>query len=155
MSQILVLYYSRSGNTEALANAIADGSRQVKDVLVTVKRIDYATVQDFISCDAAAFGSPNYFGYMAGIMKDFFDKAWSIRSIVMGKAAVAFTSGGGNSNSALISIENMLGAFKLEKVAEGVVGVGKPNEQDLKRCKDLGRKLAEAATDKMKAAPKA
>lgn len=155
MAQVLVLYYSRTGNTEALATAIADGSRQVKGVLVTVKRIDYATVQDFISCDAVAFGSPNYFGYMAGIMKDFFDKAWSVRSNVAGKAAVAFTSGGGNSKSALISIENMIGSFKMEKVADGIVGVGKPNEQDLKRCKDLGRKLAEAAIDKMKAAPKA
>lgn len=154
MVQVLVLYYGRTGNTEALATAIADGSRQVKDVLVTVKRIDYATVQDFISCDAVAFGSPNYFGYMAGIMKDFFDKAWSVRNNVMGKAAVAFTSGGGNSKSALISIENMISSFKLEKVAEGIVGVGKPNEQDLKRCKDLGRKLAEAAIDKIRAAPK-
>ena len=138
-----------------MANAIADGSRQVKDVLVTVKRIDYATVQDFTSCDAVAFGSPNYFGYMAGIMKDFFDKAWSVRNNVMGKAAAAFTSGGGNSNSALISIENMINSFKLEKIAEGIVGVGKPNERDLKRCKDLGSKLAEAAVEKAKAAPKA
>ena len=155
MVQVLVLYYSRTGNTEALANAIADGSRQVKDVLVTIKRIDYTTVQDFISCDAVAFGSPNYFGYMAGMIKDFFDKAWSVRNNVVGKAAVAFTSGGGNSNSALISIENMISSFKLEKVAEGVVSAGKPNEQDMKKCKDLGRKLAEAAIEKMKAVPKA
>jgi len=155
MVQVLVLYYSRTGNTEALANAIADGSRQVEGVLVTIKRIDYATVQDFISCDAVAFGSPNYFGYMAGIMKDFFDKAWSVRINVAGKVAAAFTSGGGNSNSALVSLENVIGYFKLEKVAEGIVSVRKPNEQDLKKCKDLGRKLAESAIDNVKAAPKA
>lgn len=155
MVQVLVLYYSRTGNTEALANAIADGSRQVEGVLVTIKRIDYATVQDFISCDAVAFGSPNYFSYMAGIMKDFFDKAWSVRINVAGKVAAAFTSGGGNSNSALVSLENVIGYFKLEKVAEGIVSVRKPNEQDLKKCKDLGRKLAESAIDNVKAAPKA
>ena len=40
-----------------------------------MKRVDYATVNDFISCSAIALGSPNYFGYMAGLMKDFFDKA--------------------------------------------------------------------------------
>jgi multimeric flavodoxin WrbA len=155
MVQVLVLYYSRTGNTEALANAVADGSRQVKDVLAVVRRIDSATVQDLISCDAVAFGSPNYFGYMAGLMKDFFDKAWSARSNVTGKIAVAFTSGGGGSNAALVSIENMIGSFKLDKVAEGVASSGKPSDQDVKKCKDLGRELAETAISRMKETPKA
>jgi len=152
MVQVLVLYYSTTGNTESLAKAVADGARTVAQVVV--KRVDYATVQDFISSDAIAFGSPNYFGYMAGQMKDYFDKAWSVRSLVGGKLAAAFTSGGGSSNAALLSLENMMNSFKLQKAVDGVVSSRKPTEQDLEKCKALGIALAEAAIEKAKAVPK-
>ncbi|MDI6846673.1 MAG: flavodoxin domain-containing protein [Candidatus Bathyarchaeia archaeon] len=148
---MLVLYYSRTGRTETLANPVAEGTRTVEDVSVSVKRVDYATVNDFISCDAVAFGSPNYFSYMAGLMKDFFDKALSIRERVIGKPAVAFTSGGGSSNSALLSLENMISSFKLQKVAEGVVSQGEPNEKDLTACKKLGEALTKAAIKRAEA----
>jgi len=75
MIKVLILYYSRSGNVEALAKAVAEGAERVENVKAELKRVDYATVEDLISCDAVAFGSPNYFGYMAGLMKDFFDRA--------------------------------------------------------------------------------
>jgi flavorubredoxin len=144
--EVLILYYSRTGRTEILANSIGGGARTIKDVSVSVKRVDYATVNDFISCDAIAFGSPNYFSYMAGLMKHFFDKALNIREKVTGKPAVAFTSGGGSSNSALLSLESMISSFRLQKVAEGVVSEGTPNEKDLAACKKLGEALAKVAT---------
>jgi len=149
--EVLVLYYSRTGRTEALAKAVAEGARTVEGVSVSVKRGDYATVNDFISCDAVAFGSPNYFGYMAGIMKDFFDKALGIREKVTGKPAVAFTSGGGSSNSALLSLERMISSFRLEKLTEGVVSQGEPSEKDLATCKKLGEALAKAAAKRAEA----
>ncbi len=154
MAQVLVLYYTRTGNTEALAKAVAEGARGVEDVSVVVKRVDYATEQDFISCDAVAFGSPNYFGYMAGFMKEFFDRAWSVRGSVGGKLAAAFTSGGGSSNAALQSIERMIDSFKLSKATEGVISTGKPGDQDVEKCRKLGRVLGEAAVNRAKAMPK-
>ncbi len=48
---------------------------KVEGATAELERVDYATVEDPISCDAVAFGSPNYFGYMAGLLKDFFDRA--------------------------------------------------------------------------------
>lgn len=70
------MYCTRTGRTVALANAVDDGARQVQDVQVVIKRVDYANVQEFISCDAVAFGSPNYFGYMAGVMNVAFKKVY-------------------------------------------------------------------------------
>ena len=138
------MYYSRTGRTEALAKAVAEGIESAGGT-AKVKRVDYATVNDFISCDAVAFGSPNYFGYMAGIMKDFFDKALSIREKVTGKPAAAFTSGGGSSNSALVSLENMIASFKLEKATDGVVSQGEPSKETLEACKRLGEVLTKRA----------
>lgn len=145
MVEVLVLYYSRGGRTEALARAVAEGVNSVEGASAKIKRVDYATVDDFISCDAVAFGSPNYFSYMAGLMKDFFDRALSIREKVAGKPAAAFTSGGGSSDSALLSLERMISSFRLNKVAEGIVSSGTPSEEDLSSCRKLGEALAKAA----------
>ena len=144
MPEVLIIYYSRGGRTEALAKAIAEGVNSVAGASASMKRVDYATVHDFVSCDAMAFGSPNYFSYMAGLMKDFFDKALNVREKVTGKPAAAFTSGGGSSDSALLCLERMISSFKLEKVADGVVSSGSPSKEDLDKCRKMGEALAEA-----------
>jgi len=148
MVQVLVLYYSCGGRTESLAKAVAEGVNKVPEASASLKRVDYATVYDFISCDAVAFGSPNYFSYMVGLMKDFFDKAFSIREKVIGKPAFAFTSGGGASDSALQSLEKIMSAFKLEKISNGVVSSGVPGKEDLEKCRNLGEALAKAALER-------
>ncbi|MEM1557579.1 MAG: NAD(P)H-dependent oxidoreductase [Thermoproteota archaeon] len=157
MVKVLILYYSRSGNVEALAKAVAEGVEKVKDAKAELKRVDYATIEDLISCDAVAFGSPNYFGYMAGLMKDFFDRAWSIREKVFGKPAAAFTCGGSSSNAALLSIERIFPAFGMEKVVEGVAwGLrekGSPFERDLSELKKLGEALAKIAKERKASVP--
>lgn len=147
MVEVLILYYSRTGRTEALAKALAKGVES-KQGSAKIRRVDYATVNDFISCDAIAFGSPNYFSYMAGLLKDFFDKALSIREKVTGKPAVAFSSGGGSSEAALSSLERMISSFKLEKVTDGVVSQGEPNEKDLEACRKLGEALTNRALER-------
>ena len=148
MVQVLVLYYSRGGRTVALAEAVAEGVESVEGASASVKRVDCATVEDLIACDAVAFGSPNYFSYMSGLMKDYFDRALSYRSRVTSKPAAAFTSGGGSSDAALQSLERMIASFRLEKKAEGVVSVGEPDKADLDKCKALGATLAKAALER-------
>ncbi|MCS7119721.1 MAG: NAD(P)H-dependent oxidoreductase [Nitrososphaerota archaeon] len=145
MVEVLILYYSRTGKTELLAKAVADGVGKVEGAKAKVKRVEDASIEDFIKCDAVSFGSPNYFGYMSGLMKDFFDRAWNIRDKVAGKPAAAFTSGGGPSNSALLSLERMMDAFRLKKIAEGIVSSGYPTSKDLDSCRKLGEALALAA----------
>jgi len=70
---------------------------------------------------------------------------------VTGKPAAAFTSGGGSSNSALLTLERMISSFRLEKVADGVVSQGTPTERDLAACEKLGEALAEAAVERAEA----
>ena len=126
MVEVLVLFYSRSGRTEALAKAIHKGAKNVEGISANLKQVNFASMDDIIECDAVAFGSPNYFSYMAGVLKDFFDRALSIRDKVMGKPAVAFTSGGSSSNAALVSLERMITSFRLDKIVEGIVVQGTP-----------------------------
>lgn len=150
MVQVLVLYYSRSGKTEKIADAIAKGVSKIEEAETVSKRVDYATGVDLLNCDAVAFGSPNYFSYMAGVMKDYFDRALGIRDKVSGKPAAAFTSGGGDSSTALDSLEKMIDSFKLTKVADGLISAGDPTWEDLKKAENMGEKLAKAAIEREK-----
>jgi len=63
---VLILYYSRTGRTETLARAVAEGVNLVEGATAKMLRVEDAKIEDLISCDAVAFGSPNYFGYMSG-----------------------------------------------------------------------------------------
>lgn len=148
MVEVFVLYYTRGGRTKAMAEAIAEGAEGIEGASAKVKRVDYATAADFIDCDAVAFGSPNYFSYMAGLMKDFFDRNLGIRERVTGKPGAAFTSGGGSSDTALQSLERMINSFRLEKAADGVASSGEPTQADLDKCKAVGAALAKAALER-------
>lgn len=164
MTKILVLYYSGSGNTEKLAKAVAKGACGVRGVQVTVKRFSSATSSDLASYDAIAFGSPNYFSYMSGPAKEFFDAAWidtrekaggkpkleisrSMRAKLKGKPAAAFTSGGSDSASALRSMECIFPAFEFRRV-KGVVSQESARAEGIRACTRLGEMLATAATRK-------
>lgn len=90
-------------------------------------------------------------------MKDFFDRAWSVREKIAGKPAAAFTCGGSSSNAALLSIERIFPAFRMEKVAEGVAwglrDQGPPSERELVELRRLGAVLAKAAIEKKAEVP--
>lgn len=151
MPKVLIVYYSRTGNTEAMARAVAEGAKS-EGLAARVKRVDYTTAYDLMSADAVAFGSPCYFGYMAGILKDFFDRMLqgAILKNLERKPAVAFVSDGetDGGKDALLSIEKMMAYFLLEKAADGVVCRGKPGGAKIEECKKLGVALAQAAKKK-------
>ena len=130
-----------------MARAVAEGVKS-GGLAASVKRVDYTTTFDLMSADAVAFGSPCYFGYMAGIMKEFFDRMLqgAILKNLLGKPAVAFVSNGetDGGKDALLSIENMMAYFLLEKAADCVISRGKPGSAKIEECKKLGAALAQA-----------
>ena len=113
MSDILVLYYSRSGHTAQLARLIARGIEEVPDMRARLRQVPpvapvtevaqppepedgapYATKQDLHECAGLALGSPTRFGNMAAPLKYFLDNTgaeWASGSLV-GKPAVVFTA---------------------------------------------------------------
>lgn len=142
MVKLLIVYHSQSGNTEAMAEAVREGAVSA-GASVTLKKAADTTSDDLLACDAVAFGSPVYFYYMAGGLKDCFDRAWrAIRGKVDNKPYTAFGSGGQGGGEALDSIDRVCNFFKLKKALEGVVAVGKPSPEVLEECKELGKKLA-------------
>jgi len=142
MAKVAVVYYSRTGNTERMAELLAEGCRQVAGVEVAMVGLPGADTGTIADADGFAIGSPDYFSYVAGYVKTFFDEALAHKDAISGKPAVAFGTHGGGAR-VLESLERLAQAIGLRLVEPGMMCLGRPgpNEEDAVRA--LGRKLAE------------
>jgi len=143
---ILVLYYSQSGNTQAMAEAIAQGIERVSGVearLRTVPRVSpvceqiaddipdegdvFCTTEEFKNCSGLIIGSPTRFGNMAAPLKYFLDSTgaeWASGAMI-NKPAATFTSTGsmhGGQESTLLTMA-------LPLMHHGMLWVGLPYSQ--------------------------
>ena len=149
MAKLLIVYHSRTGNTEEMAKAVSEGAVS-SGATVSLKKVAEATVDDLLTCDAVVFGTPTNFGYMAGVMKEFFDQVWlTIGDKPANKPYCAFTSKGGGEEHALDSIHRICGSFNrrkqlnFTKVLEDMVATRRPTPEVLEECRTLGRKMAQ------------
>lgn len=146
MSKVLIVYHTLSGNTEMMAQAFAEGAKSVQGTEVVIKKALDATLEDLLECDAVAFGSADYFSYIAGALKDFFDRTYyPSQGKVAGKPYAAFATGGRGGETALGVLDRICSSFKFKKIVEGVAAVRSPSPEILAKCRDAGKKLANAA----------
>jgi len=89
MTQVLVVYDSRTGNTEKMAMAVAEGAKQVPGVKVVLKNVYKASLEDLLGADGIIIGTPTYYGDMSGKLKDFIDKSTKIHGKLKGKTVGA------------------------------------------------------------------
>jgi len=110
---------------------------------VVFKKASEANAEDILTCDIIAIGTPSYFGYMAGMVKDFFDRVWStIRDKMANKPYVAFGSKGGGGSQAVDSVERICDGMKMTKFAQSLLATRQPTEEALAECRALGKKLS-------------
>ena len=142
MARILAVYYSGSGNTRRMAELVSRGAKELgHDVELVLA--DEVKMGDVKKADALALGTPDYYTYMAGQLKVFFDRALEIRAELADKPCVCFLSHGGGGGG-IKSVERLASAIKLKQAAESVTVRGLPEGEDEKRCVELGRSLARA-----------
>jgi len=145
MCKILVIYHSQAGHTKRMAESVAKGARCIEGVTVVLKRAAEANLRDLMECDGLAIGSPEYFGYMAGMVKDFFDRTYNEargRKEVFKKPYVLFVSAGNDGSGALSNIERICTGYQLKKVYDPVVATGEIDRETLIRCDELGKTIA-------------
>ena len=138
----LVLYHSQQyGNTEKMAKAVAEGITEAGCVatLHNTNSQRYP-IDEYGGYDVVAFGTPDYFSYMAGTLKTFLDDWYLSRNKpgYKGKPYVLFMShGGGGRAQDTLSVFRHLGS----QVGEIVVSSGSPSEAVLSKCRELGKIL--------------
>lgn len=96
-SNILIAYYSDSGNTEALAQSIAKGAQQVAGVEVLILSVDQVKSSQVLSADAIILGSPVYNANIAPAVQEFIN-SWPFEGRPLkDKIGAVFSTGGGMS----------------------------------------------------------
>lgn len=142
---VLIVYHSQSGNTEAAAQAVSAGVDSIEGVEPLLKRASEATADDLIACDAVCVGTPDYFSYMSGMVKDFFDRVfYPTKGQVDDKICGLFVTHGGG-GKASEGLENMCRSFVFKQVSETVSVTGKADEAAEARLRELGAIVAKAA----------
>ena len=146
--KVLILFYSTYGHVHRLAEAVAEGAREVEGAEAELRRVPEilsgdilekmgateaqqtfahvpaATVDDLASADAIIFGTPTRFGNMAGQMRQFLDATGGLwaKGTLVGKVGSVFTSTGtqhGGQESTILS-------FHITLLHHGMVIVGLP-----------------------------
>lgn len=140
---ILVIYHSQSGTMEAMANRFADGAAREENISVVLKKAGDASLEDLLNCNALGIGSPEYFGTMAGMIKDFFDRTYeAAKEKTVGLPFVVFVCAGNDGRGAITQIERIAAGYKWKKVQEHMRVVAPCSEQDLAALEELGQTLA-------------
>ncbi|TXI19133.1 MAG: NAD(P)H:quinone oxidoreductase [Nitrosomonas sp.] len=144
MAKILILYYSMYGHIEIMANAVAEGVRNVENTEVVVKRVPelmseevarrvgakldqaapVATVDELPNYDAIIFGTPTRFGNMCAQMRNFLDQTgrlWLSGGLI-GKVGSVFTSTGTQHGGQ----ETTITSFHTTLLHHGMIIVGVP-----------------------------
>jgi len=146
--KVLIVYYSMYGHIHRLAEAVAEGAKEVTMAQVEMRRvpetlpeevlmkmgalepqktfahIPVCNVDELTSADAIIFGTPTRFGNMCGQMRQFFDatgELWA-KGALVGKVGSVFTSSAtqhGGQESTILS-------FHITLLHHGMIIVGLP-----------------------------
>jgi len=154
--QILVLYFSKGGNTKKLAEAILKGVESVDGVEGVLKHTDDVTKENFVSSDGIIAGSPVYFGVMAAQLKKIFDEFVGVRKQMEGKIGAAFATSAdpsGGKETTMISIIQVMLIYGMVIVGDpmsatghfGTACVGAPDGGSIENGMKLGQRVAELA----------
>jgi len=139
--KILVLYYSRTGNTEKMANAIAEGAKSVSNVEVELSY--HIPAEDFKKFDAVIVGAPTYHHDMAIDTKKLFEEAAEKGINLKGKVGAAFGSYGWSGEAPKLVIEIMKNKFEMQVAEPPLLARYMPDQNTLSTCRNLGKRVAE------------
>jgi NAD(P)H dehydrogenase (quinone) len=120
--QVLVLYYSRTGNTKKVAEEVVKGVLEVDGVDCVLRSTAELKREDFTGSDAIIAGSPCYFGTMVAPLKEIFDSYVGLRKQMENKIGAAFATSGDNSGGKETTLLSILQAMLIY----GMIVVGDP-----------------------------
>jgi NAD(P)H dehydrogenase (quinone) len=150
MSKIIVLYYSRTGNTKKMAESVAEGIKK-EGVEVTLKNVSHTQASELLNYEGIIIGSPTYYGTMATDIKKLLDDSVEFHGRLEGKVGAAFSSSaniaGGNETTILdilnaMLIHGMIIQGDPQGDHYGPVAIGAPDNRTTKECVRMGQRVA-------------
>jgi len=151
MPKILIVYHTKSGNTAAMAEAVATGVKNA-GVEIILKKVQETNVDDFLGPEGIIIGSPTYFAATTAEIKRLIDDSIKHYKNLEGKVGAAFASAGGIGGGGETAILDILRAFLVHGMIVpgfvtgghyGPLSIGAPDDERKQVCTEFGLKVAE------------
>ena len=141
MPKILILYYSRTGNTQKMAEAVAEGAKGIQGVDVELEY--YATPEEMAGFDAIVVGIPTYHHDMTIDIKRLFEEAVVKGIDLKDRIGAAFGSYGWSGEAPRLVLEIMKNKFEMNVIEAPLLIKYAPDQAGLEKCRQFGKKIAE------------
>ncbi len=142
VTKLLVLYYSRTGNTERMARAVADGAKSVHGVEV---EMNYNVPEEELAgYDAVLVGTPTYHHDMPGTIKNYFEEVAVKNVNLIGRTGAAFGSYGWSGEAPKLVLEILKNRFGMNVTEPPLLAKYTPDSATLEKCSDLGKRIAQS-----------
>jgi len=147
---LLIVYHTHGVKTARMAEAVERGAlaalreAEAEDtVRVIAKRCAEAGPEDLLDADALILGTPENFGYMSGMMKDFLERVfYPCEGKVEGRPYALFVGAGQDGSGAQTSVERIVTGLRLRKAHEAIVCVKDLTPEIVEACETLGATFA-------------
>jgi len=139
--KLLILYYSQTGNTGAMARTVAEGAKSVVGINVELKY--FARPEDLAEADGIILGTPTYHHDIGIEMKRLLEEV-AVKGInLKGKVGAAFGSYGWSGEAPSLLLEVMKNKFEMETIEPALLIKYNPDEKGLEECRKFGKTVAE------------
>ena len=141
---LLIVYHSLGGNTAAMARAVLRGCQHpYVDVETRMRLARDACLDDLLWADGLMLGTPENFGYMSGMIKDFFERTfYAAAGKVEGLPFCMFISAGNDGTGALNSMRRVCSGYPFKEVQEPLLARGEVTAATLAQCEAFGLYMA-------------
>ena len=143
MKTLLIVYHTGGTKTAQMAQAVERGARTEQGVRLVVKRCAEAVPEDVLAADGLILGTPENFGYMSGMMKDFLERIfYACEGKIEGRPWALFVGAGQDGSGAVTSVERIVTGLRLKRISEPVVVVKELKPEQLAALEELGAAMA-------------
>jgi NAD(P)H-dependent FMN reductase len=142
IKHLLILIHSRSGTNKTLGEAVLVGARRA-NVAIRVKAPQEADELDLFWMDGVIFVSPEHFGSLAGLLKDFFERTfYPTENQLQGRAMAIVIGTGLDGVGALEGIRRICRGYRFREVQEALIVKTPVTQTHLEQCEQLGEAVA-------------
>jgi len=140
---LLIVYHTGGVKTAQMAEAVERGAKTEQGVRVVMRRCAEAGPQDVLAADGMILGTPENFGYMSGMMKDFLERIfYPCEGKLAGRPWALFVAAGQDGAGAVSSVERIVTGLRLKKIGEPVVAVKDLQPAQIAALEELGATFA-------------
>jgi multimeric flavodoxin WrbA len=147
MKTLLIVYHTGGVKTAQMAEAVGRGARSEDGLRVVMKKCADSGPDDVLAADGLILGTPENFGYMSGMMKDFLERIfYACEGKVEGRPWALFVGAGQDGSGAVSSVERIVTGLRLKKIGEPVVVVKELKAEHIAALEELGAAMAAGLT---------